>query len=141
MSVVVGYDESPGSEVALATAIRVAFQSGEQLVLVYGAGPPGGVGEEINAHRDALMEIGRNALSHAVERAHAAGVDTQIQLVDAKPAQALIQVADEHNATVIVVGTSGESPLKGAILGSTPHKLLHLSTRPVLCVPIDYRAT
>ena len=99
MSVVVGYDESPGSEVALATAIRVAAKSGEQLVLVYGAGPPGGLGEEITAHRDALMEIGRNALSHAVERAHAAGVDTEIQLVDAKPAQALIQVADEHDAT------------------------------------------
>jgi nucleotide-binding universal stress UspA family protein len=36
---------------------------------------------------------------------------------------------------VIVVGTSGESPLRGAILGSVPHKLLHLSERPVLCVP------
>jgi hypothetical protein len=39
---------------------------------------------------DALREIGRTALSHAVKRAHAAGVDTQIELVDAKPAQALM---------------------------------------------------
>jgi nucleotide-binding universal stress UspA family protein len=45
-------------------------------------------------------------------------------------------VADAHDATVIVVGTAGESPLKGAMLGSTPHKLLHLSSRPVLCVPV-----
>ena len=74
------------------------------------------------------MEIGRSALSHAVERAQAAGVDTEVELVDLKPAQALIQVADKHDATVIVVGTTGESPLKGAMLGSTPHKLLHLST-------------
>jgi hypothetical protein len=36
---------------------------------------------------------------------------------------------------VIVVGTSGESPIRSAMLGSTPHKLLQLSTRPVLCVP------
>ena len=136
MSVVVGYDESPGAEVALETAIRVAAKWGEQLILVYGAGPPVSAGHELRAHHDALMEIGRNALSHAVERAHAAGVDTQIQLVDAKPAQALTQVADEHDATVIVVGTTGESPLKGAMLGSTPHKLLHLSNRPVLCVPV-----
>ena len=40
-----------------------------------------------------------------------------------------------RDATVIVVGTAGESPLKGAMLGSTPHKLLQLSARPVLCVP------
>jgi nucleotide-binding universal stress UspA family protein len=136
MSVVVGYDESPGAQVALETAIEVAAKWGEPLILVYGAAPPGGVGEEITAHREALMEIGRTALSHAVERAQSAGVDTQIQLVDAKPAQALVQVAEEHQATMIVVGTSGESPLKGAVLGSTPHKLLHLSSRPVLCVPV-----
>jgi nucleotide-binding universal stress UspA family protein len=36
---------------------------------------------------------------------------------------------------VIVVGSYGESPLKGAILGSTPHKLLHISERPVVVVP------
>ncbi len=137
MAVVVGYDESPGADVALATAIQVAARWGEPLILVYGAAPPGGMGEEAKAHRDALREIGRHALSHAVEQAQSAGVDTQVELVDAKPAQALIQVADTHDATVIVVGTSGESPLRGAMLGSTPHKLLHLSTRPVLCVPVN----
>ena len=135
MAVVVGYDESPGADAALATAISVAQRFGEVLVLVYGAGPPGGLGEEANAHRDALREIGRTALSHAVERAQAAGVDTQVELVDSKPAQALLEVGDKHDASVLVVGTAGESPLKGAMLGSTPHKLLHLSSRPVLCVP------
>jgi nucleotide-binding universal stress UspA family protein len=135
MAVVVGYDESPGADAALATAISVAQRFGEVLVLVYGAGPPGGLGEEANAHRDALREIGRTALSHAVERAQAAGVDTQVELVDAKPAQAMLEVGDKHDASVLVVGTAGESPLKGAMLGSTPHKLLHLSSRPVLCVP------
>ena len=136
MAVVVGYDESPGSEVALDTAIQVAAQWGEPLTIVYGAGPPGGLGEEHKAHRDALMEIGQHALDRAVESARQQDIDTQVRLVDAKPAQALLQVADEVDATVIVVGTTGESPLRGAMLGSTPHKLLHLSSRPVLCVPV-----
>ena len=135
MAVVVGYDESPGADTALGTAIEVASRFGEVLVLVYGAGPPGGLGEEAGAHRDALREIGRTALAHAVDRAREAGVETEVELVDAKPAEALMEVGERHQATVIVVGTSGESPLKGAMLGSTPHKLLHLSTRPVLCVP------
>ena len=36
---------------------------------------------------------------------------------------------------MIVVGSYGEPPLKGMILGSTPNKLLHISERPVLVVP------
>ena len=37
---------------------------------------------------------------------------------------------------MIVVGTHGEHPLAGAVLGSVPHKLLHLSDVPVLVVPV-----
>ena len=38
---------------------------------------------------------------------------------------------------MIVVGSYGEPPLKGAILGSTAYKLLHSSELPVLVVPAD----
>ena len=135
MSVVLGYDESPGAARALSAAIEVASAFGEPLVLVYGAGAPGGLGEEYTAHTEALREIGRTALAHAVEAADEAGVPTTVEIIDARPAAAIIQTADKHDARVIVVGSWGESPIKGAMLGSTPHKLLHLSSRPVLCVP------
>jgi nucleotide-binding universal stress UspA family protein len=46
-----------------------------------------------------------------------------------------LELAERESARMIVVGSYGESPIKGAILGSTPHKLLHLSERPVLVVP------
>lgn len=136
MSVVLGYDDSPGSSAALETAILVAQRFDEELVLVYGVAPPGELGEEFKAHRDAITELARAATAHAVEAAEKAGVTTRVQLIDAKPAAALIEAAEACDATVIVVGVSGESPLRGAMLGATPHKLLQLSTRPVLCVPV-----
>ena len=74
MSIVLGYDESPGSRPALATAISLAQRFEEQLVLVYGVEPPGGVGEEFQAHQRALAELGRTAVAHAVEEAERAGV-------------------------------------------------------------------
>jgi nucleotide-binding universal stress UspA family protein len=138
MTVVLGYDESPGADAALDTAIQVAQRFGEELVLVYGAAPPGGMGEEFKSHLDALLEMGRTATAHALEKVEAAGVSASVRLADAKPAEALVQVANEVDATVIVVGTAGESPFRGAIIGSTPHKLLHLSNRPVLCVPFAH---
>ena len=93
------------------------------------------MGDELSEHTKAVAEQGRAALTQAVGVADAAGVPSIVELVDEKPAQALLSTADKHDARLIVVGTYGESPLRGAMLGSTPHKLLHWSTRPVLCVP------
>ncbi|TDU74065.1 universal stress protein [Streptomyces sp. KS 21] len=135
MSVVLGYDESPGAERALQVALEVATAFGEPLVLVYGAAAPGAAGEEYVAHREAIRQVGRSALARAVEAADEAGVPSTVEVVDEKPAQALLDAAERHRARVIIVGSWGDSPIRGALLGSTPHKLLHLSPVPVLCVP------
>ena len=81
------------------------------------------------------MEIGRRVTDEAKAQAAAAGVDAQAELVQEHGAAALLSLAERHGARFIVVGTYGESPLKGAILGSTPHKLLHVSPVPVVVVP------
>ncbi|WP_432192195.1 universal stress protein [Streptomyces sp. bgisy027] len=137
MTVVLGYDESPGAVRALHVAVEVSGAFDEPLVLVHGAAAPGSLGEEYAAHRDALREAGRTALSHAVQVADEAGVRTTVEVIDQKPAEALIDAATRHAARVIVVGSWGESPLRGALLGATPHKLLHLARIPVLCVPTE----
>ena len=135
MSIVVGYDESPGADRALEAGIEMARRFDEPLVMVFGAHPPGGAGEEFAAHLAALEDLGRRAVQHAVERAQADGVRTDVEVVRAKPADALVEVADRRGARMIVVGSFGESPIRGALLGSTPHRLLHLANRPVLVVP------
>ncbi|MFD5142518.1 universal stress protein [Streptomyces sp. NPDC058401] len=137
MSVVLGYDESPGAERALQVALEVAAAFGEPLVLVYGAAAPGPTGEEYRAHQEAVREAGRSALARAVEAADEAGVPSTVEVSDAKPAQALLDAAERYDARVIIVGSWGDSPIRGALLGSTPHKLLHLSPVPVLCVPTE----
>lgn len=135
MSIVLGYDESPGAARALRIAVEVAAAFEETLVLVYGAAAPGPTGEEYRSHRDAIRQAGRAGLEHAVAEADRAGVPTVVEVIDEKPAQALVDAATRHAARVIVVGSWSESPIRGALLGSTPHKLLHMSTVPVLCVP------
>jgi nucleotide-binding universal stress UspA family protein len=68
-------------------------------------------------------------------RARDAGVEAEIALVDERPPAALVSLGEKHDARMIVVGSYGEHPIKGAILGSTPHKLLYLAECPVLVVP------
>lgn len=134
MTFVLGYDESPGSDLALGVALELAARFDEPLVLVYGVAPPGGRGEEFKAHQAAVVELGRHATAHALERARAAGVTAEVELVHESPARALVDAAERHDARMIVVGSYGESPIRGVILGSTTYKLLGQAERPVLVV-------
>lgn len=49
-------------------------------------------------------------------------------------AREIINDANEVNADVIVMGSRGRGDLAGLLLGSTAHKVIHLSERPVLVV-------
>ncbi len=105
-------------------------------MIAYAYEPPGRVvGEEFAEHRKALQEIGERMTGEALERAKAEGVEAEVALVPERPAEGLSDLARALDARMIVVGTQGEGPLKGAILGSIPHKLLQISERPVLAVP------
>jgi nucleotide-binding universal stress UspA family protein len=133
-SIVVGYDGGEGASKALDTALVLCQDLGAELVVVFGYGIP--LPERQSAdYREALHELGEKFGREAVERAEAAGVEASTELVFEKAAQALADAALKHDARLVVVGAHGESPIKGALLGSTAHKLLHLSERPVLVVP------
>lgn len=134
-TLVVGYEGSECAKAALEQAIEFSGVTGDSLVIAFGY-EPGGYGEEHAAHREEVRKFGEQATAPALARAREAGVDAVLELIPERPVEALISVAETHDARAIVVGTHGESPIRGAILGSTPHKLLHLSTRPVLVVPV-----
>jgi nucleotide-binding universal stress UspA family protein len=133
--IVVGYDGSECGRAALDAACRLAKELGDRIVVVFGYAPGGYGGGEIPSHREAVEEIGEKFTEEARQQTDAAGVEAEIRLLPLKPNHALLQVADEFDTRMIVVGTFGDPPLKGAILGSTPHKLLHDAEVPVLVVP------
>lgn len=49
-------------------------------------------------------------------------------------AREILDDAIEHDADVIVMGSRGGSDVAGFILGSTAHKVIHLTDRPVLII-------
>jgi len=135
--IVVGYDGSAYGAAALTAALDLASEMGDQVVVVFGYAPPGLWGGEIADHEEAIEELGEKVTTQAQAQAGARGAEIEVELVAKRAAEALIDVADQRDARMIVVGSVGEAPLKGIILGSTANKLLHLSDRPVLVVPAD----
>jgi nucleotide-binding universal stress UspA family protein len=135
--IVVGYDGSDCSRAALDEALRLAGDLGDDVVLAFGYAPPGIWGGEIAEHEEAIEEFGERVMGEAKQRASAAGIAAEVEMVPKRGAEALVDVAERCGARAIVVGSYGETPLKGMVLGSTPHKLLHLSRHPVLVVPAN----
>jgi nucleotide-binding universal stress UspA family protein len=132
-TLLVGFDGTDGARAAAREAARLAGPLDASVVLVFGysVSPLGGEVKDLAA---AARERGQEVLGHGLDLLRAEGVEGTTELVDARPAEALTRLADALDARMIVVGSYGERPLKGAILGSTPHRLLHLSERPVLVV-------
>lgn len=133
--IVVGYDGSDCGKAALDEALAIAQDLGDRVVIVFGYLPPGIWGGEIVEHAEAVEEYGQRVIEEAKSRAASSEVETEVQMVGKKPSHALVDVADERDARMIVVGSYGDPPLKGMVLGSTPNKLLHIADRPVLVVP------
>jgi nucleotide-binding universal stress UspA family protein len=77
------------------------------------------------------------AVSAAVEVLTQAGVKAHGDIrttLFGYAAREIVDDAIEHDADVIVMGSRGRSDLVGFILGSTAHKVIHLTDRPVLIV-------
>ena len=74
--------------------------------------------------------------AEGAQLARAAGFDAQPRAVRAGGPffAALLELADEIDARVIVAGSRGRSSVAAAVLGSVSTGILHHTTRPVLVV-------
>jgi nucleotide-binding universal stress UspA family protein len=131
MTLVVGYDGTEGSRTAYAKARELALRLGEDVLVVFSFESPR-LGGELHDLDEAIRERGEAVVAEALAVAGDVSVTTQVRMQD--PAEGLIAAADAVDATIIVVGSYGERPLRSALVGSTPTRLLHLSERPVLVV-------
>jgi nucleotide-binding universal stress UspA family protein len=82
--------------------------------------------DEANAKVAASVEV----LTRAGVKAHGAVRNT----IFGYAAREIVNDAIEAGADVIVTGSRGRGDIAGLLLGSTAHKVIHLSDRPVLVV-------
>jgi nucleotide-binding universal stress UspA family protein len=73
-----------------------------------------------------------------VDELRADGFDAVLEIVRGHPGQsahAIAEIARQHKAESIVIGTRGLGPVAGLLVGSVTQRLLHTAPCPVLAVP------
>ncbi len=133
----VAYDGSPGAHRALETAVDLARRDRAELFglaieahLPHYAATVGEVEEELRVEE---RECAR-WLKEAAAYADSQGVALQTLVRAGHPAQQIVQVAQEHQVDLIIIGHSGHSGVWGRFLGSTAEKVSRHATCSVLLV-------
>jgi nucleotide-binding universal stress UspA family protein len=91
---------------------------------------PGAAFEDLNT-ADALTRAQAGA-----DRARSVGFETEARATIAAPTwEGIVDVADEIDASVIVLGSRGLSGARERLVGSVSHEVAEHSGRPVLIVP------
>jgi len=124
----------PGSE----ATVLVIWETIRETMTRHGSLGMGmiGVTGDDGAGDAAIRQAAVDTAADGVQRAAAAGLVAQPRIVDRHDdiAVAILAVAGDVDADVIVLGTRGRSGLKSLMLGSVSHAVLHHADRPVLVI-------
>jgi nucleotide-binding universal stress UspA family protein len=143
--VVVGTDGSDTSFRAVDRAAAIAAESGAKLFVAtaFLDSDHGGGGPDPDQPRDEGYRTEGNApvyemLRRAASRARDAGAtDIEERAVEGAPVDALVQLAGDVKADLLVVGNVGTNSIVGRVLGSVPRAVSHRAQTEVLVVETD----
>jgi nucleotide-binding universal stress UspA family protein len=140
--IVVGTDGSDTAKQAVREATELAKNTGASLDIVsaYDPVPSSRLREErLQAPADIEHTVNPSedvdaTLAEAAKDAEAAGVTVRTFARQGEPADAILDVAEEEKADLIVVGNKGMTGAKRFLLGSVPNKVSHHAPSSVLIV-------
>lgn len=139
-SIVVGIDESPAAQAAVAEAFAMADRHGFDVIAVHAWDIPAYdlIVLPNSTIPVPLADVADDEIRLAAEvlagyREEYPNVAVQERLVRAPAAEALLNASTD--AAMIVVGTRGHGPAVGALLGSVSNAVLHKAQAPVVVVP------
>ena len=137
-AVVVGTDGSETAGKAVARAADLAERTGGRLHVVTAFGPkPAEIPDELADEYNWMASAGAQAeliLRQAADAVARDGLEVETHARHGDPATAIIDVASEVGAAVIVVGNKGMTGVARFLLGSVPNKVAHHAPCDVLIV-------
>jgi nucleotide-binding universal stress UspA family protein len=140
--IVVGTDGSETAGEAVRQAVDLAKLAGAQISIVSAYAPLSErqvKEEQLSAPADVQYEIGPRenvnlVLNAAAAAVKAEGIEVQTHPVEGDPAEAILKVAEDTKADLIVVGNKGMTGARRFLLGSVPNKVSHHAPCSVIIV-------
>jgi len=144
-TIVVGTDGSDSAAVAVRQAAELAKAAGGTVHIVHAYQPinmgtvamsagTGGSTIDVESVNASITRHAETVCDHAIAIAQAEGVTYETHSAAGDPCDALISVAEQVHADLLVVGNRGMTGMKRFVLGSVPNKISHHAPCSVLIV-------
>ncbi len=133
--IVLAYDDTDESRAALPVAVELARALGTGLVIGFGFEPPR-AGGEVGALRDEIEKLGEEFGLAALDQVRALDPDLPVvvELVQDRPAAAIVRLADAVDARFVVMGHRQRPLLAEVFVGSVLEGVMSETSRPLVVV-------
>jgi nucleotide-binding universal stress UspA family protein len=136
--IIIATDGSSHAQEAVAFGLELASEQEAEVTFVHVLPPDkfvaGRLAPAIPIQHRKPMDESEAALNQAAQAAEKAGVSYRLERISGTPVEAIIAVADEQDADLIVTGSHGRGAIGSALLGSVSTALVKHAKRPVLVV-------
>lgn len=142
MKILLPFDGSAVALEAVRFAIRMAKDGLSTSVVLANVQEPATLYELVVAHDPQVIEqVSAAAGAHTLLAAEALLKDAQIsyecEVAMGDPAHTLVDILERFECDLVVMGASGMSGLRSALLGSVSNEVLHAAGVPVMIVKLN----
>ncbi len=100
-----------------------------EVIICHAINPP----ENFQIDQAYLDEI-KGRLEGRADAVRARGFNCRVEIVRGAPGRAVLELAEQFNANMIIIGSHHRGGLRGALIGSVSYGILHEAARPTFLV-------
>lgn len=139
MKILLPVDGSAVSLEAVRFVIRMARSGLDTRVVLANVQEAATLYELLVAHDPQVLEqVSAAAGAHTLEAAQQllsdANISFESEVASGDPAHTVVDIVERHACDLVVMGASGTSTLRSALLGSVSNEVLHAAAVPVMIV-------
>ena len=134
-NILVPYDNSPNSKIALNRAFELAELSNGKITLIHVISYQKTIAKIVEPYRESLIEHVKKFFNQIARDASRRDVPIKQEILYGNPAEEILNFLKNKKFDLIIMGRRGTTKITGPSLGSVSNNIVQNSKTPILIVP------
>lgn len=137
--ILVPTDGSDSSKLAFSKAVKLARLANAEVLLVHVTFTPqaywgNNLAYGVTISEEELQDLGNTIIEETIKDIDLSNIKLTSRIISGSPPNIVVNLADEENIDLVIMGSHGHGPFAGAFLGSVSQRVLAKASCPVMVV-------